>query len=514
MEFRPIAARSGQEVYWPAPAERSRIPGPIPVVAFAVAIALLIVLAIVRAPDHDESQYVASAVLAAQGLLPYRDFAYLQTPLQPLLFAPVAALSGTDAWLALRIVNALLGGVILIATYLAARTAGGGRTASLAAAGLLAACDAFLFSVGTARNDALPAALLAIAVVLLVREGATRSRAAGIGLLLAAAVAAKISYALPAAAVGFWAVRERGQYPLSMMVGALPIVTLCIAIFAMAPAAAWFEVIRFPTLAPSEYYAATERAWKLGLGTKLFDLAKFLLLGPAAIGLWIVIGARRRAPRVLLVLMAAGLAAAALPTPSWRQYLLPALPPLFVLLAWHWTRQPPAQWMRRAVLAFVLIGIAPTTAGLAAAVSSHNQLATASAAARAVGAALDDGGYAGPVTTLSPQFLPTIGRLPDVRFATGPFYFRSRGLLSPSQERAASLLGHRRLGQVAFADIVLVGGEDGWTSGDRRLDAVLETAAIGAGYQRLPGAFGRFRVYVRQRAEGHAGGFAGRGMRP
>ena len=58
----------------------------------------LAALAMARPIDHDESQYVAAAVLSAHGLMPYRDFAYLQTPLQPLLFAPIASLGGIWAW--------------------------------------------------------------------------------------------------------------------------------------------------------------------------------------------------------------------------------------------------------------------------------------------------------------------------------------------------------------------------------------------------------------------------------
>jgi hypothetical protein len=55
---------------------------------------LLVALAILRPVDHDESQYVAAARLTAAGLLPYRDYPYFQTPLQPFLFAPLAGAAG------------------------------------------------------------------------------------------------------------------------------------------------------------------------------------------------------------------------------------------------------------------------------------------------------------------------------------------------------------------------------------------------------------------------------------
>ena len=54
----------------------------------------MVLLALIRPLKHDESQYVAAAVLTAHGQMLYCDFAYLQTPLQPFLFAPLAWLFG------------------------------------------------------------------------------------------------------------------------------------------------------------------------------------------------------------------------------------------------------------------------------------------------------------------------------------------------------------------------------------------------------------------------------------
>lgn len=162
-----------------------------------------VALSLIRPLDHDESQYVAAAMLVAQGQLPYRDFAYLQTPLQPFLFAPIAALAGTVAWPVLRIVNALLGALAVACVYRAARVGGAGSRPALLASGVFACCDILLFSIGTARNDALPVALLAAALPLVIRAGndrGTRWSAALAGLLLAAAAAVKVSYALPALA--------------------------------------------------------------------------------------------------------------------------------------------------------------------------------------------------------------------------------------------------------------------------------------------------------------------------
>ncbi|PZP05418.1 MAG: hypothetical protein DI607_14990, partial [Sphingomonas hengshuiensis] len=169
-------------------------------VAFVTLTALgLIALAMIRPFDHDESQYVAAALLSAGGL-PYRDFAYLQTPLQPMLLAPLAVASGIWVWPVLRAVNALCGAVMLAACYAAARQGGATARPALLATALMACCDIFLFTSAVARNDAIPAMLLAIALWLAMRQIAGTARpveAVAIGLVLSAATAAKISFALP-----------------------------------------------------------------------------------------------------------------------------------------------------------------------------------------------------------------------------------------------------------------------------------------------------------------------------
>ena len=73
---------------------------------FLLVLAVLLGIAAFRPIDHDEGQYVAAVALMRSGL-PYRDFAYLQTPLQPLIFAPLAWLCEGWLFLALRAVNAL-----------------------------------------------------------------------------------------------------------------------------------------------------------------------------------------------------------------------------------------------------------------------------------------------------------------------------------------------------------------------------------------------------------------------
>lgn len=457
--------------------------------AWPAAALLLCLLALARPVDHDESQYVAAAVLTARGLLPFRDFAYLQTPLQPFLFAPIAWTSGAWTWPALRLVNTLLGAAALGCTFRAARLLAPVRVAAAATA-LFACCDVFLFSVGTARNDALPAACLAGALWLVMRAENGRGgrvQALATGLLFAAAAAAKVSYAIPAAAYGLWALTHRAHRPLLVALGALPVLLFVGWTWWLSPGGFLFGVFTFPATAPGDWYA--ERPWKLSAAAKALDTLKFLALGPALLA--IVIVARRPWSPMLAVLALAGLIAAILPTPTWRQYQLPLLPPLFVLLAARWTAHPPGRAQRVAAIVFACAGLAPTVAALA---SGGPAMITAMRQGQAIRVAMDRSGVTGPVATLSPQFLPATGRPLDPRFAPGPFWFRTRTFAAPP---GLPLLALRDLRATPLPRTILTGGEAKWTSGDDRLDGLLEREARRRGYTSVAVTSTPFRLYLR-----------------
>ena len=471
--------------------------------ALAGLAAMLVLLALARPLDHDESQYVAAAELARHALV-YRDFAYLQTPLQPLLFAPLAALFGAWAFPGLRLVNALLGVAVVALVHRGCRAAGADRRTALIAAGAFACCDIVLFSAAVARNDMVPAALFAGAVVLMVRQvrgtGGTAAAAVAIGLLLSAATAAKLSYALPAIAYGGLALIDRRHRPGWLILGALPPALLVGWTWSAAPGAFVFDVIRFPTAAPEQFYAAG-RAWKLALWARALDTVKFLALGPALLAAVLVARDRRRDRLAVLldVMIVAGLIAAILPAPTWRQYLLVMLPPLFVRLSLVPALAMPGRSLRAAALVFAVAGLAPSAVTLAKAIDTGPPLLTAMRDGAALRTALDRAGVAGPVATLAPQFVPATGRPIDPRFAAGPFYFRSTGLLSPTVARAFVLLDRSAaLAQLSAAPpaAIVTGGEGGWTSGDARLDASL-VASAGTGWRATAVAGTPFTLYVR-----------------
>ncbi|MDP1027586.1 glycosyltransferase 87 family protein [Sphingomonas sp. KR1UV-12] len=429
-----------------------------------------VALTLLRPVDHDESQYVAAAMLTAAGRLPYRDYAYLQTPLQPFLFAPVVWVAGLWTWPGLRIVNALLGVTAVAAVLRGARAAGADARVAVTVAALFASCDILLFSVAVARNDALPVACFAIATALVAGRERQGWRAVATGALLALAAAAKISYAVPAGMLGVYALADRRERPILLLAGALPVAVFVAWTWWLSPAGFMFGTLDFPAHAPAQFYA--DRPWKMSLAAKLVDTLKFLALGAALPAVAIVArdAWRRRRPNALDMLLLGAIVAALLPSPTWRQYLLPVLPPLFIRLAIIWQR-PPGGGTRRTMAFFAMLGIGAGVATTLTPGALH--LLPAMRQADAARRAMDAAGVTGPVATLSPQFLAATGRLPDARFATGPFYYRSAGLLPPARERALHLIARGRRVQ---AEAVLIGGEGPATAGDATLDAALARA--------------------------------------
>src|SRR3954451_15497822 len=112
----------------------------------------LLAIALLQRQSTDESQYVAAAVLTSKGLLPYRDFAYLQTPLQPFVFAPLQWLFPGHLLLAVRAVNAVIGAATVMLACGAARRIGANERSALIGAAMLVTCESFAWSVGVARN--------------------------------------------------------------------------------------------------------------------------------------------------------------------------------------------------------------------------------------------------------------------------------------------------------------------------------------------------------------------------
>ncbi|MBA3667490.1 MAG: hypothetical protein H0W65_07195 [Sphingomonas sp.] len=459
--------------------------------------ALLSAFAMMRELNHDESQYIAATQLALTGL-PYRDFAYLQTPLQPMLFAPLAALFPHHLFVALRLVNAACGAGAILLLWVALKRAGVGDKAAWIAAGLMTLSAPLLLAAAVARNDALPALLFCASLALLAGPQKPRNVALA-ALLLGSAAAAKISYAIPAAALMAMAVAGprdvKERLPLAPLIGGFAVPTAFVAILALlAPDAFWFEVIRYAVEAPREWYGATGRTGALGTG----HVVKFLrngLYGPMLAALLICgvaawrarpwQAAERASMTIFALLLAASIVAAFLPNPTHLQYWVPALPPLFLCLGMALDRRQPLAWYGKLLLAGTAVaGLAETSVGVVHALREGLPAFRIERDAAALRRLLDAHGVSGPVAGIVPERFADSGRPVDRRFVTGPFLFRTMHLISSDEARRWHVMP---FGQVSTlreeppAAIVTLAAPEEYR-GDAFLKRKLDQAAVEAGF--------------------------------
>lgn len=483
-----------------------------PAAAAAFACVLLVAAAF-HDIDHDEGQYVAAVALMRDGL-PYRDFAYLQTPLQPLLFAPLAWVA--QGWLfpALRGLNALLCAGAVAMLWLTAREAGASpRGATVAAAGL-ATSHMLLFAGSVARNDALPLLLHVTGLWLALssirqRSGIAVSLLAGVA--LAAAASAKINYGLPATALGLFALlhwRMLGSRALSGLalggvIGALPTVLLWMT----APVAARFGIVDYALTAPIEWRTLNGQAFMLGAPLSATRLLRFLAQGCGLVALLAVGGSvlRRRLRResvephvaLLEVMIAAGLLAAWLPRPIYVQYLGPLLPALLLRFSLMLDRPLWRTPTGSGLLALSMAaGLVETALQVARNLPHGSPVAAVLSDAHVIDHILAGRSASSRIATLSSERMVDSGTPLDPRFATGAFLFRSpaasRGLPFVTSRNASSALD-------AMPPLaILVGAEATPTPGvPRGLDAVLVGWARMHGYRRTTLPDTTMSLYVR-----------------
>lgn len=471
---------------------------------FLAVLALFVLLALVIPSNHDEGQYVAAAHFVAEGLRPYRDFPYLQTPLQPYLTAPLAWIAPGWLFLAIRLANAL---AMAVAALLLARTAmrvSGRRVAGWLTLAGVASIDAVQFGASVARNDAFPLLFAAAALALLFGDArVSKRRAFAAGLLLGLAASTKVSYALPAAAAGamaLWHGRRADRADVAallagMVAGGVPTLWF----LATDTHAFLFSAYRYSIDAVHAWQIYNGSIDALGWPTRLRRFVTFLALGPTLIllvaaGFALRRGGRAGEPSPLGIapagLLGASLVAAILPMPSYRQYIMPIIPPLVLVIALRgeWLL---AQLEQRRSLARVAAGLLLVTS-LAGSGRSLWAAIDGPLARRPIGierAAHRIGQWArsGRVIGLDPLLLVDSGLDLDPRFATGPFLFRA-GNLAACADPAMCAVTFNHLGRLDRDPprLVLTGTE---RRSPRRieggLDGFLDDWARRRGYRAL-----------------------------
>lgn len=228
------------------------------VAAAGAALVLLAANLLLGNLNQDEGWYLYAARLVAQGSLPYRDFAFSQGPLLPLVYAWVQP--GIDAWglAAGRAFTALLGlAAALAAALLAARLVAPERRRTAALATfilvLVNVYQSYYFSL--VKTYALTAlllltGLLALAVALR-RHGAWVAAGAGALLALATATRTSAGIILPLAVVLLFLERRRLGFQAWFWLGLGAGLATCLALipfWIMAPESFQFWVLEYHTL--------------------------------------------------------------------------------------------------------------------------------------------------------------------------------------------------------------------------------------------------------------------------
>ena len=477
-----------------------------------VLFALLFGLNMRRGLNHDEHQFVGSAVLLARdGLLPYADFAYFHVPGQTLLNAALFSLF--DHYLlaarTLAVISSWLGlALILVSGLRFAPFAGGWARFGYALAGVVVLTTApiFVFTSGRAWNHDLPMLLTLAAVLSFLRaSGYDRRAAAGrapscpacwltaTGVLLGLAAATRLSYAFlaPPFVLALWLARERtwrarlvasGWLVIGGLVGLAPVWWALL----VAPAGFLFGNVVYNLRLNPLYYAQASGAAAVTLPAKLVALGDILWRQPANLVLPLLfIGAlplalphlRRPASlplRLILLVLPFALFGAMSATPSQTQYyyiLYPLLALGFFYAVALWPRRQ--RWAATALVAGALMSIiatAPAYVGGVEVLLRPDRWYPVKARAR--GARIADLAEDGRILTLAPIHALEGGLPIYPEFVTGPLAWRVAPLVTPTERARFGLVTAPELAARLAAQpprAVLAGFEED----DAELEAVL-----------------------------------------
>jgi hypothetical protein len=496
----------------------------------AVALPLL---AIISPVNHDETQYIAAARLASEGLVPFRDFLHLQTPYQIYLFAPLFSIFGESGFIAARVATGMLGAGILAGTFLALRATRVEQARAAICCILLWLCHTFVFSVTVVRNDALPAFLLTLAIWIAASQLSERSKSEErpgpwfiAGALLGLAAGTKISYLAPALAfAGFpvWAfllkavpLREALTRSASIGFGLVLALLPLLWFRDIAPLAFDYGNFGYHAEAPLAWYAANGLEDRLTLLAMVRDVLLTLVRGPALFALAIYGWLRLRmfrnrevqSPFLILidVLVLAGLAATIAPTPTWRQYAMPLLPPLFIGLGLVWqdagTKQSKTpQIAKSAMLIAAIVGIGQPVFQLwQGTLGSDASPLTISKEGAFLAKEARNAGLDGESVSLSPEVVLASGLPLDPTFATGPFAYRTGSMIAAADRRVMHVTSVESIEaylEQNRPDTIVTGYENFDHVDTFGLETPIEAYATANGYRRIESPFGQAVFWLR-----------------
>lgn len=208
--------------------------------------------------NQDEGWYLYAARLVAGGAVPYRDFAYTQGPLLPLVYAPFDRFVAAWGLAGGRLITAGFGWLAaLLAAGLAARLAGPRRREAALLAFALVAVNVYQsYFTTVVKTYSLTAFCLAGGFLALAGGLERRQRAklwlAGALMALAAGTRSSAAMAPLAVLCVLWAGRRRAGLPAAWLHflagGAVAGAALMLPFFAMAPENFWFNVVSYHAL--------------------------------------------------------------------------------------------------------------------------------------------------------------------------------------------------------------------------------------------------------------------------
>ncbi|HAJ36820.1 MAG TPA: hypothetical protein DCL15_14145 [Chloroflexi bacterium] len=433
-----------------------------------------------RGLNHDEHQFVGSAVLLARaGLLPYADFAYFHVPGQTLLNAALFVIFDHFLLTArtLAVLSSWVGlALILVSGMRFAPFSGGWARLGYALAGVvaLAASPIFVFTSGRAWNHDLPMLLVLAAIcTFLHASGYNRVAAAGrvggcsvrwlaaTGGLLGLAAATRLSYAFlaPAFIVALWLACGRtwrswlaasGWLAMGGLVGLAPVWWALL----VAPDGFLFGNVVYNLRLNPLYYATASGAAAVTLFAKVAALGDLGWRQPANLVLPLLFGGallpalphlRRQTSlplQLLLLLLPLALLGAMSATPAQTQYfymLYPFLTLGFFYAVALWPRRQ--RWAALAVVAGALVSVVATAsayAGGAEVLLRPDRWYPMKVHARGVRIAELAGN--GPVLTLAPIHALEGGLATYPQFITGPLAWRVAPLVSATERARFGLV--------------------------------------------------------------------------
>lgn len=445
---------------------------------------LLSALSMGKQLDHDEHQFVASgALLARQGLLPYRDYPYFHLPNQVFVFAALDRIS-SRLLLSARLFNVTCSTCtlsVLLVLGLRWFACFGARTSRYAAAALVVGVmfnPVYAYTSGKAWNHDLPVLLTLLALLSIWRwrtanGGAAVAWIAACGALFGLAVGTRLTFAPCGAAfigsIFFTSLKTRRQKLAALgcfSIAALLALAPTFWFIAATPRQFWFGNFRYPELNTEfrrhEHYERSMTA----LG-KIAYLFKDVLIRPGNLLLAIAAGAslvamrqkpgdlphpRRFEMLSLAMLIGTLLIGTFAPTPLWWPYFFAPVPFLGLFVACvaadeRKTAAEAAGWWK-ALAVFALITFV-------AGVGKYREMAPPTNPTRwiperihAQGVEIASRTAGGRVLTLAPLIPMEGGCAIYEPFATGPFALRIAGMIREEDELLFKEVDDEDLGEM------------------------------------------------------------------